>query len=77
MRRYVKQLLCKNQKVREIKRESLDMRNVFAVCSSGQLWDVIKREAGSVFSAIPTSLTDFALDLCKHSLPSLPCASPR
>lgn len=76
MRRYVKQLLCKKQKVRQVKRESLDMRSVFPVCSSRQLWDVIKRQAGSVFSAIPTSLTDFTLDLCKCSLLSLLSTSP-
>jgi len=44
MRRYVKQLLCKKQKVRKVKREALDTKNVLAVCSSRQLRDVIERQ---------------------------------
>lgn len=40
MRRYVKQLLCKKLKVREVKREPLVVRNVFAVSPPRQLWDV-------------------------------------
>lgn len=49
----------KKRKGQEVKGAPLEMKNVFAVCSSRQLWVVTESEVGSVFSALPTSFTDF------------------